>query len=99
MKKRIKRIMTSITLMMMVASTTVFASIPNPGVKAKSWFMDNLEAVFSIVLGIIGIVLLKKRQFLFAIGAFLFAGVGALLIFNGVDFAKIIADIFFSFFK
>lgn len=71
----------------------------NPGVKFGQWIQTNISALFIAGLAIFGFMALVKRKVMHAIVLIIIGGMGAVLVYNGSDVAKNIADLVTSWFK
>lgn len=70
----------------------------NPGVAFGQWIQANVVGLFAALLAVFGLIVLLKRKVIAGITLLLVGGLGAILVFNGSDFAQKIADLIMSFF-
>jgi len=95
--KKIATIMLMVMVIMLLASSFAFAA-DDPGVAFGNWIQRNTAGVFIGILAIVGVVLLLKRQLMVAVVVITFAGLAAVFIYAGSEFAQKIGDIIKGFF-
>lgn len=80
-----KRVITVLilTIILIIAMSSVAFAVPNPGAKMKVWFLSNIQDVFIIGVAIIGITLLVTRSLMKALVALVFVAIGAAFIYGG----------------
>lgn len=71
----------------------------NPGVKFGNWVTTNVGGIFGGALAALGLFLVITRKILKGLGLMLIGGLAALLIYNGPEMSKIIADQVLVWFK
>lgn len=95
--QRITMIVLMVLVLTLCMSTLALAG-SDPGVALGNWLQRNVAGLFVGIVAIVAIFLFVKRQMMAAIIVIVFAGLAAVLIYGGAEFAQKIADIIKSWF-
>lgn len=71
----------------------------NPGVELAQWLQVNIAALFSAILAVFGIIVLVKKKIIQGVILLIVGALGAIFVFNGIEFVQKLSSIVLSWFN